>query len=302
MRRLLTLLCTFSLTASAWDATGHSVVAVIAYDRLTPRARSRVDDLLRKHPDYESILTRGAPEEPAARARFAFMMAAVWPDLIKGDRRFYDDTRQNAVPTALLPGFPDMRRHTNWHYYDTPYAPDGAPIQKQPPPSALSELPRLIRELKRASEAQKVYDLPWFEHIVGDVHQPLHSIGRFLKSAEGSDQGGNRVFVMPGQTLHALWDSACGRENSVAYVTKFAAEAVAENPPPRRMEKNPRKWIEESAKIAIAQVYTFGNETGSREHPVRLPQSYMENARKVAKARVAMAGYRLAAMLNDRLN
>ncbi|HLH37931.1 MAG TPA: S1/P1 nuclease [Bryobacteraceae bacterium] len=303
MSRLLALvsILLLALPALAWDATGHSIIAVIAYDRLTGKTRARVDQLIREHPDYETILTRGAPDAPEARARYAFMTAAVWPDMIKGDRRFWDDTRQNAVPTALLPGFPDMRRHTNWHYYDTPYAPDGAPIQMQPPPSALSELPRLIRELNRASELQKVYDLPWFEHIEGDVHQPLHSIGRFLRSAEGSDQGGNRVFVMPGQTLHAFWDSACGRENSLAYITKFAAEAVAENPAPRRMEKNPRKWIEESAKIAIAQVYTFGNETGSREQPLRLPQSYVENARRVAKARVALAGYRLAAMLNDRL-
>ena len=301
MLRLPALLCTFSLTALAWDATGHSIIAVIAYDRLKPKTRARVDDLLRKHPDYETVLTHGAPKDPAARARFAFMTAAVWPDIIKGDRRFYDDTRKDAAPTALLPGFPDMRRHTNWHYYDTPYTPDGAPTDKQAPPSALSELPRLIRELGRAPEPEVVYDLPWFEHVEGDIHQPLHSIGRFLKGQQGSDQGGNRVFVMPDRNLHSLWDSACGRDISDAYITKFAAEAVAENPAPRHIEKNPKKWIDESARIAIAEVYTFGNESGSRDHPIQLPQSYVENARKIAKARVALAGYRLAAVLNDRL-
>ena len=303
MVRSLALFSLFLLNvpARAWDATGHSIIAVIAYDRLTPKVRARVDDLLRKHPDYETILTRGAPKDPAGRVRFAFMTAAVWPDIIKGDRRFYDDTRKDAVPTALLPGFPDMLRHMNWHYYDTPYAPDGARTQKQAPPSALSELSRLIRELGDAPPPLESYDLPWFEHIEGDVHQPLHSIGRFLKSQEGTDQGGNRVFVTPGGNLHSLWDSACGRETSDAYITKFAAEAVAENPAPRRIEKNPKKWIEESARIAIAEVYTFGNESGSREHPIRLPQSYVENSRKIAKVRVATAGYRLAAVLNYRM-
>ena len=52
--------------------------------------------------------------------------AAVWPDNIKGDPRFWDDTHADASPTQLLPGFPDMKRHTNWHYFDMPYAPDGA--------------------------------------------------------------------------------------------------------------------------------------------------------------------------------
>lgn len=301
--RPLALLSIFliSTPANAWDATGHSIIAAIAYDRLTPRTRARVDDLLRHHPDYETILTRGAPADPAARARFAFLAAAVWPDIIKGDPRFWDDTRTDATPTALLPGFPDMKRHTNWHYYDTPYAPDGAAAEKQPPPSALSELPRLIRELGRAPQQEVIYDLPWFEHVEGDVHQPLHAIGRFLQSKKGSDQGGNRVYVLHGATLHSLWDSACGRDLSSTYITKFAAQAVAEFPAPQRIEKNPKKWIEESARIAIAQVYTFGNETGSREHPLHLPESYVENAKKVARARAAMAGYRLAAVLNERL-
>jgi S1/P1 Nuclease len=285
----------------AWNATGHSIIAAIAYDRLTPKTRARVDDLLRHHPDYELILTHGAPADPAARARFAFLQAAVWPDMIKGDHRFYDDTHKDAIPTALLPGFPDMKRHTNWHYYDTPYAPDGAQTHKQPPPSALSELPRLIRELSSAPQQEVIYDLPWFEHIEGDVHQPLHSIGRVLRSEKGSDQGGNLVFVMPGRNLHALWDDACGRDLSNEYITKFAAEAVAENPPPGRIEKNPKKWIQESTRLAIDEVYTFGNQAGSRDHPIQLSEKYLENSRRVAKKQVAIAGYRLAAVLNDRV-
>lgn len=303
MRSFLALCSIFLLTrpANAWDSTGHSIVAAIAYQRLTPETRARVDDLIRHHPDYETILTRGAPADPAARARFAFITAAVWPDTIKGDPRFYDDTRKDAVPTPLLPGFPDMKRHTNWHYFDTPYAPDGAGTEKQPPPNALTELPRLIRELSSAPEQTVVYDLPWVEHITGDVHQPLHAISRFLKSQKGGDAGGNRVFVMPGRNLHSLWDSACGTDMSDAYITSYAAEAVAEHPAPNRIEKSPKKWIQESARLAISQVYTFGPETGSREHPIQLSEAYVANARRVARAQVALAGYRLAVVLNDRL-
>lgn len=303
MRQSLALLSVFliSTSANAWWASGHMVIASIAYHRLNPGTRARVDDLLRHHPDYAAILTRGAPADPAARARFAFMAAAVWPDTIKGDPRFYDDTHPDAVATPLLPGFPDMKRHTNWHYYDTPYAPDGAKTVKQLPPSALSELPRLIRELGRAPMEEQVYDLPWFEHVEGDVHQPLHAIDRFLKSEKGGDQGGNRVYVMPSGNLHSLWDSAFGSDDSNAEITRLAAEAEAEYPAPRRIEKDPKKWIAESAAIAIAEVYTFGNETGSREHPIRLPKDYVENVQRIAKKRVAIAGYRLAAVLNDRL-
>src|SRR5882757_2823224 len=91
----------FSLAppATAWNATGHRLIAAIAYDRLKPKTRARVDALIRQHPDYEKIFLRDAPTEPAARARAAFIAASVWPDQIKGDPRFYDESRANASPT-----------------------------------------------------------------------------------------------------------------------------------------------------------------------------------------------------------
>ncbi len=290
----------FTSPAFAWNATGHRIIAAIAYDRLTPQVRARVDDLLRKHPDY-SRFEQNTSEDPAQRARAVFLAASVWPDNIKGDPRFWDDTRTDAKPTELLPGFPDMKRHTNWHYYDTPYAPDGAHTQKQPPPSALTELPRLIKELGKESDAAAAYDLPWIEHIVGDVHQPLHCIGRFLKSAPHSDQGGNLVFIAPRGNLHGLWDGAAGIDSSDAYVNKYAVEAVAEHPTPASIEKNPKKWIAEGAELARTSVYTFGLENGTRERPIHLPDSYLENARRIARIQVAVAGYRLAAVLNEQL-
>jgi len=61
------------------------------------------------------------------------------------------------------------------------------------------------------------------------------------------------------------------------------------------------KWIDRGYDLARAQVYTFGPITGSRDHPIELPASYAENAQHVAQAQVALAGYRLAQVLNDRL-
>src|SRR5580658_5174745 len=131
--------------AQAWNSTGHRLIAAIAYDRLTPKARARVDALIRQHPDYEKLFLRDAPTDPIARARAAFIAASVWPDQIKGDPRFYDETRSNASPTPLLPGFPDMARHTTWHYYDTPYTPDGADAE-----------PRSLPELSPSSIASSI--------------------------------------------------------------------------------------------------------------------------------------------------
>src|ERR1700722_14696889 len=98
MRYLGLLTASFSILlslappAQAWNSTGHRLIAAIAYDRLTPKARARVDALIRQHPDYEKLLIKAAPSDPIARARAAFIAAPVWPDQIKGDPRFFDET------------------------------------------------------------------------------------------------------------------------------------------------------------------------------------------------------------------
>jgi len=305
---LLSFLFNLAPPAAAWNSTGHRLIAAIAYDRLNPKTRARVDALIRQHPDYEKLFLHDAPADPIARARAAFIAAAVWPDQIKGDPRFFDETRPNASPTQLLPGFPDMARHTTWHYYDTPYTPDGAEAEPQKPPSALSELDRIIpiigtkSDVPPTSASNPTYLLPWLEHIAGDVHQPLHCVSRFLKSMPKGDAGGNAVYLTgPNRNLHSLWDGAAGRDDSEAYAVKYIAEAIAAHPPSRHQEKKPEHWIHEGFELAITDVYTFGLDTGTREHPITLPPGYEANAAKVAQQRIAIAGYRLAAVLNEKL-
>src|SRR5580700_5259865 len=97
IRRLTAVITTLllALPAAAWNYSGHSIIAEIAYERLTPQARARVDQMIRNHPDYNRIFTKDAPDpiknDPAALARYAFVQAAPWPDLLRGDKRFYDE-------------------------------------------------------------------------------------------------------------------------------------------------------------------------------------------------------------------
>jgi hypothetical protein len=287
---LLLLALPLQVPLQAWNATGHRIVAAIAYDHLTEKARTRVDELLRQHPD---------PNVKALMGRDAFLAASVWPDVIKGDRRFYDDTFADARPTPLLPGFPSMARHTNWHYIDLPFSPDGTPVEPPKIPNALVELRRMLKE-----PDLNAYDLPWLVHLTGDVHQPLHCTGRFTKSEPMGDQGGNLVFVTPGRNLHAVWDDLAGTETTDAYINHYAAEVTVEfvrNGKGPRLSKDPRKWVEEGFELAKHEVYTFGSETGSREHPIPLPADYEAHAKRIARVQLAKAGFRLAAVLNAKL-
>ena len=296
------LFLTLTAPAPAWNFSGHWIAAAIAYQRLTPAVRARVDELIRKHPDYEKMIFSDAPADPVSRARAAFIRAASWPDEIRNDERFYDDTRKDAVPTPTLGGFPGMQRHTNWHYADIPFSPDNTAIIQDPPPNADTEIRRMLEEIGPSANPElSAYDFPWIEHLVADVHNPLHATSRFTKSLPEGDRGGNLVFVA-GKNLHAFWDDAASRrEITYEGILKDARDFMARQAPPVTSSLNPRTWIEESFKLARSDVYTFGDENGTKEKPAKLPPGYLENAQKIAHQRLTLSAYRLGAVLNARL-
>jgi len=298
--RFATAILILAVPAAAWNYSGHRIVAEIAYQRLTPQARLRVEEMMRRHPDF-AMITQDAPADPGERAHYAFVWAASWPDQILSDSRFYDPARADSQPTPLLPGFPDMQRHGTWHYYDIPISGDGTPVLQQPPPHLMTELPRLISELTTVSPMQAIYDLPWLVHLVGDSHQPLHATSRYLKSQPTGDAGGNFVYVQGGPNLHSLWDNAAApRDLPYEDVVRYAREIASENPQgPGSLD--PKDWIAESFELDKSTVYTFGLETGTKEHPLVMPQGYEEKAKSFARQRVALAGFRLAAVLNSLL-
>lgn len=299
--------------AFAWNATGHRIIAAIAYSRLTPEARARVDELLRKHPDYASLLTRDSPPDPGARSRAAFLDAAVWPDQIKEDPRFHHGSRRQTRPSPASPsrlGFRSMELHADWHYINLPFSPDGTPLEQPAAPNALTEINRILKEIKRSpdSSSKLAYDFAWLIHLVGDVHQPLHCADRFLKSQPHGDAGGNSVYITidgaPSLSLHAFWDDLPGSDISDGYITRIAGEIAGMYMQSHRyvhVSTDPRSWVNESFLIAQRDVYNFGPETGSRGRPLALPKSYESNARRVAWAQLAAAGFRLAAVLNEKL-
>ena len=38
-----------------------------------------------------------------------------------------------------------MARHTNWHYIDIPFSPDGTPLKPPQSPNALEQLRRILK-------------------------------------------------------------------------------------------------------------------------------------------------------------
>jgi len=180
---VLVCLLTLNFPSFAWDNLGHMTVAYVAYQHLNPATKTRVDELLKLNPDYRrrwrALIPQGTSH--ADSKMMIFMIAATWPDAIKHRPGYTDDgTERGERPDGAISvqniGYSDHLHHKYWHFVDTPFSTDGTALPAIPAPNAETQI-AAFRSVLASNDAdpKKSYDLVWLEHLVGDVHQPLHA-------------------------------------------------------------------------------------------------------------------------------
>jgi hypothetical protein len=287
-----------SPAALAWNDFGHRVAAAAAYPHLTPAVRAEVARLLKLNPDYARWVA-GVPAPQ--RAEVAFIQAATWADVIKSDGTHrFDGDRPRGPDAARNIGYADPLEHRYWHFIDQPFSTDHTPLRAAARPNIETELMALQRTLRspKASAALKSYDLVWIEHLVGDAHQPLHAVSRFTRSDPEGDAGGNRVALCKPPcrgNLHGFWDDILGTSASPRAAMRYAARLPAPDPRLARILSS-RRWLEESRRIA--ERYVYAPPIGDGPGPYRLDAAYRRTALKVAREQIALAGARLALVIN----
>jgi len=296
--------------ALAWDDFRHMEVEAVAFGDLKPAARARVAALLRLNPRYD-VWT--AHVKRAEQTRIAFLRAATWADAIKGDRAYKDDD-PNVPAGPLLVGYDDLLRHKTWHYVDRPFSPDGTPTVEPTAPNAVTQLALFRAGLcdPQTPEALKSYQLVWLLHLVGDVHQPLHAVSRFDAGLPTGDRGGNLVKIAGNpppvvcddprycpygapNELHAFFDDIVGAGYATA-PAEHAAAALPKAGVKKAAVADETVWIKESFDLAVGAIYV--SPIGAGAGPFTLDDAYQKAARALAKKQIALAGARLANLLN----
>jgi hypothetical protein len=162
-----------TLNARAWDGTGHMIIGQIAYDRLNDKAKARVSELAAQ------IQKDGVP--------YNAVNICCWADDIKA--------RDADTP---------FRGHFKpWHYIDIGCAPGDPDVLANPPTLtitngnvdvALTHCVDLIKTKQfDALVPNESVALALVMHFVGDIHQPLHTTGRYdPETHKQNDAGGNR--------------------------------------------------------------------------------------------------------------
>ncbi|MCK6404788.1 MAG: S1/P1 nuclease [Rhodocyclaceae bacterium] len=287
--------------AHAWNAAGHRLTAAIAWHELPNEARTRIGELLAAHPDHDRWLAR---QKNATPAYAAFLEASTWADEIRRDARFHDDGED---PTRTLAGFPDMARHTRWHYVDQPLF--AAPIVRNIGDGELHlQLARLRRSIADTTQppAARAYALVWLIHLVGDAHQPLHTVSRIDEEGRGDD-GGNRLWVdnpfhprLREMTLHAYWDDLPGPPWLRGERLERRARRLLESHPPGATTAATgaklSDWLSEGR--SLAQMVVYADLDGDAPS---ISANYHERAQRTADERVVTAGRRLARLLTELL-
>lgn len=154
-------------SARAWNKSGHMVVAALAYRDLKksdPDKADRVVALLKKHPHFESRWKSQLRTVPAEdQDQYLFMLAARWPDDIRGNPEF------------------NRPKH---HFIDFPFVPPDQPASVRGVDPDHENLVNSFRDNVNllsggATAADKAVALAWIFHQVGDIHQPLHAATLF---------------------------------------------------------------------------------------------------------------------------
>jgi S1/P1 nuclease len=306
-RTLLSILLVLTVAASpsyAWNGFGHMEVAYIAYQQLTPAAR--VWTLLQLNPyftngTWANMLPTGISD--ADKQLMIFMIAATWPDQIKGDSSYSADgsnggNTPDGAPSRQNTGYTDKLRHKYWHFVDKPFAQDGTTkLPKVPAPNAQMQIAafRKVLASKTKPDALKSYDLVW-----------LHCTTRIGAGQPTGDAGGNSVKCpncSPGSgNLHGYWDDLPGttpndKPDLQAIITAGQALPPATDPIPTKQPAT--IWIGEG--FADAKSTVYHDPIGLGLGPFTLTPGYEATAQDLAKKRVALAGARLAKLLNDEL-
>jgi hypothetical protein len=269
------LVCGLSAPAVAWGPEGHSVVGEIAQRRLSAPAAKMVEHLLGKG--------------------HALAATASWADNMR----------------VLRPAT------ANWHFVDIPIAAATYDAARDCAASskgdcAVAELDRLRDELRCApSEKDMIEALKFAVHFVGDIHQPLHTVG--------DAAGGNGIKVdvfMRGQkncggpceldhmtsNFHKAWDGDLINKmvwDWGAYVDRLedgwlkSDEAKTE-----AADKSPInhdsfvKWAEDTHKSAVS-VWNL------RPADNVLDDNYLNTVAPVLDRQLGLGGLRLARFLNQ---
>lgn len=296
---------------AAWSESGHHLVALLAFDELTPQEQQHLLAILAAHPRYVEDFT--PPQKIRNVDRFRVGTAGYWPDIARQQPAFNRPTWHYQLGATLTLGDSSA---INVPKTPGPLPPEATLETQELYIAQATELCRRVFNDREASPADRAIALCWLAHLVGDAHQPCHAGSLYAAGVfpEG-DRGANSIPTRQKNNMHALWDGLLGgnydegamnrRVKEIADSAEIVAVGEAALVKPDALD--PLVWLAESRDAAVAHAYThevLGPIKATMEEGGELPEvyfseSYLQQAGGLAQLRAAAAGKRLAAIWKE---
>ena len=263
------VLCGLSGNAFSWGHDGHTAIGILAVEQLPPATVLELKSIV-------SPLTKQTMAE-----------ACNWPDVIR-------ETEEGKWSSPL--------HYVNIPRGDATYSgPRDCPVHSGHPASAERPAQYCVTESikhfaagladTQASPEQRWQAFAWLCHLVGDLHQPLHT-------GFADDRGGNNVEVVFNNepiNLHHFWDSALIRQRAGSW--QYLVGELSEFPPvqagtgwsPDMVDE----WTNESHELAIQRSYPSTN---------IIDEDFAQNSWVIVQQQIRLASSRLAWIINTELN
>lgn len=281
---LLAILIFSQCSLSAWWDAGHMAVAQIAYEELEPTVKEKVDEYIDAvsgpFPNYSN-----------------FIMASIWADDIVHD---------------------GIESFFKWHISSRSYDPEGilTPSEHEKILASIEGndlvwvIGECIKTLKNPNSTpwSRGFMLRVLIHMVGDIHQPSHCITLYNTQFPQGDRGGTRFKIKHDKysSLHNLFDAAFGlgdrmperpmSEEDRVYLDNLASFLKQHYPRYSfndLSEQNIDNWRQSTYEIGA--YFGYAN-ISPNEAPT---DQFMEEGKEITGRQLALAGYRLADLLNE---
>ncbi|MFA6945064.1 MAG: S1/P1 nuclease [Pedobacter sp.] len=238
----------------AWGILGHRVVGQIAESYLNKKTDREIKKIL----GNENLA-----------------MASNWADFIKSE--------------------PAYNYLSNWHYINLPAGLNNEQLdyalKRDTVTDAYTKITFLSSELKNKAldRDKKVMYLRLLIHLVGDLHQPMHT-GRF------EDLGGNKIqLTWFGQNtnLHRIWDSDLIGSQELSY-TEYAHSVnfIDRDQLHSLQSQDAAQWVNDSYRIS-EKLYA------NVKPGDKLSYRYIYDNIEIANQQLLKGGIHLAALLNS---
>jgi hypothetical protein len=185
-----------------------------------------------------------------------------------------------------------------WHYVNIPGGSSGYGAHRDRPEgdcivAKIEEFSAILRDPHRSSEDRREAVM-FLVHLVGDINQPMHAIGDARGGNDVPDtEFGNAICGLHPCELHSTWDSGLIRHTGLTerqYVHRLEAPITADH---LQTSGDPAQWANESFHDAQAAWV---------DADADIDENYFRRELPILNERLALAGLRLAALLNDDLD